>query len=261
MKKALCIVLFTVIATSFACAAAADEIKIYNNGGCLELSRSAVWADDRIMAPVADLFEARGWRTSYDADSETVRAYDRWGACVTVTANNPKVSRRTMYGEDEVFEFDPAPSVIDGSVYMSVRSFYEQLYGYRVEWDEEEQTVKTSMYNIDLPVTISSEDETCEMTIDSFELLRVEDSVYKDSYEIRFRFGGKRVRGLPGGVYAHLYDRDGVYLKTMYLSLKDHTTRTDFMYYSYFYVPKSADTIVFTLDRVTPEGERAIYWN
>ena len=261
MKKALCIVLFAVIAGSFVCTAAANEIKISNNGGYVELSRPAVWADDHVMASAADLLEARGWWTRYDAESETVRAYDRWGACVTVTANNPNVFRRTMYGEEETFEFTPAPLAFDGAVYVPVRSFYEQLYGYKVIWDEEEQAVKTSMYKIDLPVNVSSEDGTQEITMESFELLHVEDCVYKDSYEIRFRFGGKHVLGFPAGIYAHLYDSDGVYLKTMYLSLKDHMMRTDFLYYSYFYVPKSADAIVFTLDRVTPEGERAIYWN
>ena len=240
---------------------AADEISLYNNGGYVTLSSPVIMENDTAFAPAADLIDARDdWKTAYSEEEKVLRAYSRLGAVLRFCDGMADVYRKNIFGEEENVSFSHPVFVRDGVLYVGIRDFYEKLYGYCAEWNDEKQEIFTSMYKNEMPEYIQSDDETVKLTIDDLDIIYVEECLYRDKWEVRAWYSGTLMQSAPGGCCMHFYDRDGKYLQTCYLPMKDHLLGNKFIYYHFFYVPKAAVSVKFSVGMTPPTGEIPVYW-
>lgn len=147
MKKVIALlIIFSVIATSTICFAAADSIVINGENAVIPPQMGTVREiSDRTFVPVRFVTEYLGCVVNYSDKDVSATITDKNGhiSYYVISGNQMLyVLPDPEYGKGRVIEMDVPPFVDDteGRMYIPVR-FLAEAMGYSVEWDEATQTV------------------------------------------------------------------------------------------------------------------------
>jgi len=137
MKKLLTVLLaIFVLCTS---AAYAADIPVYIDGNALEFDVTPKMINDRVMVPMRFIFEKLGATVSFDDETQTISAYrasaDGKNVIILIQINNQKA-----FVNNETFELDSPPVLVDGRTLVPVR-FVSEALGCTVDWNAAEEAV------------------------------------------------------------------------------------------------------------------------
>lgn len=260
MKNKILLLLLFILTFCTIAVYANDDIKVFNNGAYVAFSNPPVFVNDVVMAPAEDLINARdGWATTYYPESKILCGYFKRGSSVVFTAGQNTCYYKDAFGNYTYYEFSEAPREINGVLYIPVRGYYENIYNYIVEWKESEKEVFTYLYK-GTPAHITSDDGIYDFTIENFETTYVEEGVFPGEFEVHYVYSGVRTKGRVGKMYAHLYDENNNYLKSLCLAMRTSDKHDEFKYANNFHIPKEAKNIYFSFDKVTPTGDPVVFW-
>lgn len=113
-----------------------DEVTLIINGNEPELSTPPVIREGRTMVPLRGFFEAIGATVDWCEENRVAQAY------LEETDDEPAEETfqpQALEKEEEELSFDASSLIIDGRIYIPLRSAADCL-GYEVDWDEESYT-------------------------------------------------------------------------------------------------------------------------
>lgn len=260
MKKKILLLMLFIPILCVASVCANEDIKVFNNNEYVEFLTPPVFVDGTIMAPAQDLINARiDWKATYYPDEHSVIGYFKLGSSLRFVEGDKTFCYTDITGKENYYEFSVVPQQINNRLYIPVRGFYENVYNYNVEWRAEEKEVYTYLYNIP-SFSVASNDDSYDYTMYGFDVTYAEETIIPGELEVCYRYYGIRNKGRNGGMYIHFYDREGKYLKSQRLAMRSSDEHDEFLYANYFYIPKEAHNIYFSIDKVTPTKDPFVYW-
>lgn len=139
MKKIISLVLALALTlSSMLCVSASDEgIKVYLEGNKINFDVQPQTINNRTMVPIRAIFEAMGATVTWDNATQTAIS-TKDNTTVKMTLN-----RTTVYVNDNTFEMDVTPVVIDGRTLAPAR-YVAEAFGYYVNWDSMTKSVLIS---------------------------------------------------------------------------------------------------------------------
>lgn len=173
LKKAMCIMLGTAVAASFAVpsfaedSASDEKITVMLNGEEMNFDVEPIIENDRTLVPFRAIFEALDGAVSYSqySDGEHVAA-KRGGHNISLEIGKPEI---VVNGEAKTL--DVAPKIVNDRTLVPLRAVSESL-DCTVDWDEATKTVKITREQGDLKIksgriekTLKNENGDTYMTI------------------------------------------------------------------------------------------------
>lgn len=126
---------------------AEEEIKVFVNGSAVEFDQPPIIYNDRTLVPMRAIFEELRLTVQWFEEEQRVTAFDG-EVNITMLIGKPYI-----YLDDEEFEIDTAPMIVNDRTLVPLRAIGESLNG-DVEWDGELRTVTITIperetYNAD----------------------------------------------------------------------------------------------------------------
>jgi len=146
-KSLIVLTTLAVISVSASTAFANDNIRVLIDGQEVSFTdQQPVIVDGRTLVPIRDVFEAMGFDVSFDEDTATAMLSDSDGIFnIAVEIGSPHFSLGIFspympVGHAVIIPLDVPAQIIGGRTMLPLRQVLESV-GYKLDWDEETQTV------------------------------------------------------------------------------------------------------------------------
>lgn len=183
----------------------ANEISIEIMGQKLSIDNVPQIIEGRTMVPVRAIFEGIDADVDWDSETKVIKGV-KDGTVVIMQIDNRQFS---INGSEEYM--DAAPLIIEGRTYAPAR-YVAEAFGFDVDWDSENKTVKIGMINQGASVT-TEEKTTVEITTEittksTIETTEIATQAY-DKYSQTYKGAELRVGSdIPAGQYVAIPDND-----------------------------------------------------